>query len=222
MSAVGEPRGRLISLEGISGTGKTYLLRQACDRGGRTLVIGDAGHHVAGDLEGMILDALRRTDDRFLRGGSPEAETLLLLALKADQYHRVVAPALAAGRTVVEDRSVDSTAVYQALILSSLDVVAATTRARVIYQEATTWRPAPQLTYLIDDDFQTALTRATVREAVPYTDDERALLLAAHELYGVYAAEHADRIKVLDRRLLSESELVDTLVEAITEPAHQR
>lgn len=215
MSAIAERAGRLISVEGISGTGKTYLVQQvrACTKG--TLVIGDAGHRAAGALEGMILDALRRTNDRFLRGGSPEAETLLLLALKADQYHRVIAPALASGCTVIEDRSVDSTAVYQALILSGLDIAAATARARDIYTEAMMWRPAPQITYLIDDDFDTALARATDRETAPYSDDESALLRAAHQLYIVHAEAHPDRIQVLDRRVLPEKDLIDALANGI-------
>lgn len=218
MSALAERRGRLLSLEGISGTGKTYLLRQVQDQVDDPLVIGDAANRGPGQLEGMIWDALQRKNDRFLRGGSPEAETLLLLALKADQYRQVIAPALDSGRTVIEDRGIDSTAVYQALILSDLDVERAAPLAQRIYQQALTWRPAPSVTYLIDDDFESALERATIRESSPYTEDERALLRAAHELYPVYATEHDGRIEILNRRLLGEESLIDALVGAVTKP----
>ncbi len=47
----------------------------------------------------------------FLRAGFPKSETLLLLAIKMHDFEATL-PTLLVGRTVIEGRSIHSTAVY--------------------------------------------------------------------------------------------------------------
>ena len=120
-------RGLLVSVEGVSGTGKTYLTHRLLDEkpgiAAGAVVIdefsrrplgGDLGH----DLLHTLIDAA--AGDPLLRGGRPAAETLMLLAIKAHDYEAHCLPALAR-RIVLEDRSLHCVAVYQALILHSDD-----------------------------------------------------------------------------------------------------
>src|SRR5262249_658950 len=114
-------RGRLISLEGLNGVGKTYLtaLVAAADHAQPPLVVEGLWHGVDHkDLGRRRLRTLITAShgERFLRGGFPKSETLLLLAIKMHDFETTL-PELRAGRTVIEGRSIHSTAVYQSLIM---------------------------------------------------------------------------------------------------------
>ncbi len=113
-----------MSIEGISGAGKTYLARRLLEvdpaLAAETVAIeefsrrpghGDLGHDLLNGLKGAA------AGDPLLRGGQPAAETLLLLAIKAHDYEEHCVPALRQGRIVLEGRSLHCVAVYQSLIL---------------------------------------------------------------------------------------------------------
>jgi dTMP kinase len=103
--------GRLITLEGGEGAGKTTQARR-----------------LAGALRSIGLEVLETREPggspgaedirRLLTTGkvarwSPLAETLLHCAARADHLRRTIRPALKAGRWVISDRFVDSTMAYQ-------------------------------------------------------------------------------------------------------------
>lgn len=100
-----------ITLEGIEGAGKSTnleyvreLLQQA---GHDTLVTREPGGTALGErIRALLLDASALEI-------SPEAETLLIFAARADHLGAVIRPALAAGRTVLCDRFTDATYAYQ-------------------------------------------------------------------------------------------------------------
>ena len=103
--------GRLVTLEGIDGSGKSTqarLLAHALRARGEAVV----ETREPGGSPGA--EAIR---DLLLRGApgrwSAVSEALLFTAARRDHVERVVEPALAEGRTVVCDRYVDSTRVYQ-------------------------------------------------------------------------------------------------------------
>lgn len=101
--------GRLLAFEGLDGCGKsTQLLRLA-----RRLEA--AGVRVRALREPGGTELGEAVRDLLLRGGAigPQAEMLLYMAARAELYERSVLPALAAGETVLLDRSQYSTAAYQ-------------------------------------------------------------------------------------------------------------
>ena len=104
--------GRLLALEGIDGAGKTSVwrgLRERCAARGLDVVWGtDPGGTDLGRRLRALLLAPAGAD-----GPAPAAELLLYLASRAQLVHEVIAPALAAGRTVVLDRYWLSTLAYQ-------------------------------------------------------------------------------------------------------------
>lgn len=103
-------RGRLITIEGLDGAGKTTLARG----------IMEALHAHGIDVEllrepgGVAASERIRTlvKDPGLRVG-PRAEALLYAAARAQLVEEALAPALDAGRWVLLDRFVDSSLAYQ-------------------------------------------------------------------------------------------------------------
>ena len=100
--------GKLITLEGVDGAGKSTHIEFVAQRlraQGRTVLLTrePGGTPLAEKLRELVLnepmDAL--------------AETLLMFAARADHVRQLIRPALEAGRWVVCDRFSDATAAYQ-------------------------------------------------------------------------------------------------------------
>jgi dTMP kinase len=104
--------GRLISLEGVDGAGKStqaaLLVSWLGAEGHEVLAVREPGETELGDAVREIV--LHRAWDARL---DPWAEALLLVAARAQLLTQVVVPALERGAVVVCDRFVDSTLAYQ-------------------------------------------------------------------------------------------------------------
>ncbi len=102
--------GRLITVEGLDGAGKstlaTALVEALRDRGVDIVLLREPG--------GVVLAERIRTlvKDPELACG-PRAEALLYAAARAQLVEETLAPALASGQTVLLDRFVDSSLAYQ-------------------------------------------------------------------------------------------------------------
>ena len=103
--------GRLITLEGIDGTGKSTQARRLADwlrsRGREVVETREPGGAPGAEAIRRLL--VEGDPGRW----SPETEILLFTAARSDHLQRTIAPARARGATVVCDRFVDSTRVYQ-------------------------------------------------------------------------------------------------------------
>jgi len=152
---VGPPRaGRFISFEGIDGCGKSSQARLLAA-------------HLGGPVAGVVLtrepggSAGAEDIRRLLVEGapgrwSPETEILLFTAARRDHWERTIAPALAAGRTVITDRFADSTRVYQGVARGDLRDLVDRLHAMLIGAD-------PDLTLIIDVAPDIALARADGR-----------------------------------------------------------
>jgi dTMP kinase len=217
-------RGLLVSVEGLSGVGKTHLNTMLLGRlptAYQPVLIQEfsqrtraSGHDLGRDLLRALIDAAH--GDHFLRGGYPSTETLLLLAIKMHDYEAHAIPALRRGRLVLEGRSIHSTAVYQSVITNPADDEAAYQHARAILALAERWRPLPDLTILLVDDVATALQRAERRDATAYTPEQWRLHGRAAVLFERLAEADPQRVPVVDRRLLGPDEAVAQMAELIT------
>lgn len=147
-------RGRFITFEGIDGSGKTTQLRALAERlraGGAAVV----ETREPGGAEGA--EAIRR----LLVEGDPgrwsaETEILLFTAARRDHLERRIAPALADGATVLCDRFVDSTRVYQGAARAELRGTVDALHALMIGIE-------PDRTLILDLEPATAVARGAAR-----------------------------------------------------------
>ena len=112
------PAGRLITFEGIDGSGKTTQVRTLA----RSLR--DAGHDVVETREPGGAPGAEAIRSLLVEGDtdrwSPETEILLFTAARRDHVERTIRPALERGATVLCDRFIDSTRVYQGAVRSDL------------------------------------------------------------------------------------------------------
>lgn len=105
--------GRFVTLEGVDGAGKSSHLQFIADELGMKSA-GGKGRHVIVTREPGGTDLAERLRKAVLEEPmEPIAETLLLLAARADHVQRVIRPALVAGSWVVCDRFADATVAYQ-------------------------------------------------------------------------------------------------------------
>jgi dTMP kinase len=150
-------KGKLITFEGPEGSGKStqmamlhsYLVRKGYD----CLSTHEPGGTRIGELiRGIVLDA----DQKEL---VDRAELFLILADRAQHTAEVILPALNQGKIVLCDRYNDSTLAYQGYG-RGLDL--AQTRRMCAYAS---FGLKPDLTFLLDVDVATGLSRSRQRHA---------------------------------------------------------
>ncbi len=104
-------QGRFVSFEGIEGCGKSTqikLLRQYLKKGGYPVYLTrePGGTHIGNRVRRILLDPKNKEM-------SPECETLLYMASRAQLIGEVVRPKLEQGKIVLCDRLLDATLAYQ-------------------------------------------------------------------------------------------------------------
>jgi dTMP kinase len=145
------PAGRLITLEGGEGAGKstqlTHLATRLTAAGGEVVTTREPGGTPGAEAVRELL--IRGGPDRW----TPMSETLLVQAARHDHVARVIGPALAAGKWVLCDRFSDSTRVYQG-IAGELGLDLIDRLHRTIFGDL-----APDLTLILDLPVATGLAR---------------------------------------------------------------
>jgi dTMP kinase len=197
-------RGKLITIEGLDGAGKTTLalsLTEALrtrDLDAR-LLREPGGVGLAEHIRELVKDPNLRV--------SPRAEALLYAAARAQLVDEAVQPLLAAGVCVLLDRFIDSSLAYQGagreLGLTSVREI----------NEFATGRLSPDLTLLLNVDPGVGRARSKGRADAP---DRLELESGAffHRVAGAYrelAAANPDRIRTIDASLSAEAVLAAAL-----------
>lgn len=183
--------GRFITVEGIEGVGKSTHIGFMADylrEAGETVVVTrEPGGTALGELlRGILLDP-------SVEAMSPEAETLLMFAARAEHVVRVIRPALAAGKWVISDRFTDATYAYQGggrkvarQHIHNLE--------RFVHSDL-----RPHVTFLLDAPPSIALARIRERCANDRFEGERIEFFSlVRDRYLDMAREQPDRIRVID------------------------
>ncbi|MDD5501001.1 MAG: dTMP kinase [Candidatus Omnitrophota bacterium] len=103
-------KAKFITFEGSEGCGKSTQSEMLCrylkSRGQKVVFLREPGGvSLSEKIRRILLDPESRV--------SPEAETLLYMASRAQTVKEVIAPALSSGKVVICDRFLDSTVAYQ-------------------------------------------------------------------------------------------------------------
>jgi dTMP kinase len=181
--------GKFITLEGVDGAGKSThipaLASRLRARGIDVLVTREpGGTTLAESLRELLLS----------QPMDPAAETLLLFAARSDHVHRVILPALEAGRWVLCDRFTDATRAYQGagkgVPANLIDAL-----ARAVHPEV-----MPDRTLVFDCRWKVARARllATGRPLDRFEQEDREFFDRVRAAYLDLARRWPDRIRVID------------------------
>jgi len=186
-------RGAFISLEGVEGVGKSTNVAFTAD------TVRRAGHEVVTTREPGGTQLGERVRDWILNGDhgtlSPEIEALLMFAARARHLDEVIRPALAAGRWVVCDRFTDATIAYQGGGRGASRTLLDALRAEI--QKGL----EPDLTLLLDAPLEVGASRISNRKSDHFEREQRPFFERVRAEYLSLAAQHPERIKVVDAAL---------------------
>jgi len=182
--------GKLISIEGGEGAGKTTVfnaIRQFLSDAGITVI----GTREPGGTEvgERIRQVLLSPDHRIV----PEAELLLMFASRAQLVQELVRPALAEGQYVLTDRFTDASYAYQGggrgLPMALIEAL-----------ERDFVGIRPDLTLLLDLGVEQGMARAQARgQALDRIEQERTdFFQRVREIYRQRAEREPERIVIID------------------------
>jgi len=157
MNALAE--GRLITLEGIEGAGKSshmQFIAEKLQQAGKVILL--TREPGGTDLGEGIRDLLLTRNEEAM---SEETELLLMFAARAQHVQQVILPAMAAGNVVICDRFTDSSYAYQGggrgISIEKIRQL----EAWLFSGELSGFKP--DLTLLLDLSVETGLSRAKAR-----------------------------------------------------------
>lgn len=182
-------RGRLITLEGVDGAGKSSHIQFIAD------AIGAQGRPVIVSREPGGTELAERLRKALLEEPmAPMAETLLLFAARADHVARVIRPALDAGSWVICDRFSDATLAYQGAGKGvDRDLI-----GRLC--EASHPGLRPDRTLVFDCSYDVARERlaASGRKLDRFEREDRAFFDRVRDAYLGQAEAEPERVRIID------------------------
>ena len=182
-------RGRLVTLEGGEGAGKSTVIAalraHLVDAGIDVVVTREPGGTAAGEaIRALVLDPALAL--------CAESELLLMFAARAQLVREVVQPALAAGRWVLSDRYTDASHAYQGGGRGQ-------PAARIVALQDWAAPVQPDLTLLLDVGVAAGLARAGSRgEADRIEREDAAFFERVRAAYRARAAAEPARFRVID------------------------
>lgn len=212
------PRGVLITLEGLDGSGKTTQIKRLAAwlarRGMDPVVLRQPGGTATGDrIREILLDSRSAAV-------APMTEMALMFAARAQAIAEVIQPALDAGRIVVCDRFTDSTEAYQGggRQLGSEVVLSL---HRLICGDL-----QPDLTLLLLPGFEASLARArhrnvraeseTGKDENRFETEQDAFYRRVWEKYHEIARREPDRVVLIEGDLTID-EVHEQIIESVAE-----
>jgi len=182
-------RGKLITLEGVDGSGKsTHLafVEQLLRRRGHDVLRTrePGGTPLAEAVRGLVLETAM----------DGVCEVLLMFAARADHVRRLIRPALEAGRWVVCDRFTDATLAYQG---AGKGVSTQLIRGLADAAHPALW---PDMTMVFDCPYEVASARlaSTGRAMDRFEREDHAFFERVRNAYLEIARREGDRVRLID------------------------
>jgi len=182
-------RGKLITLEGVDGAGKSTHIQFIAD------ALATKGRHVIVTREPGGTDLAEQLRKAILAVQmEPIVETLLLFAARADHVARVIRPALDAGNWIVCDRFSDATFAYQG--------VGKGVPGDLIERLGQAAHPGlrPDRTLVFDCSYDVALARlqASGKRLDRFESEARAFFERVRGAYLARAKSEPQRMRIID------------------------
>jgi dTMP kinase len=155
--------------------------------------------------------------DPFLRTGHPVVETLALLALQVRKAERLAERDLAGVEVIIEDRGVDSVAVYQAAIrCSQYSEASPEAVVRHVLSGIRRWRAFPDVTILLTGDPTVCAARFADRIGHPLAPPDVRVIEQVDALYRAVAADDPGRYTLVDVGDLSPQDTAAAVEDIVT------
>ena len=184
-------RGRLITLEGVEGTGKStqldFVANYLRERGQKVLCTREPGGTPVGEkIRSILLD-------NELPAMDAETELMLMFAARTEHVNKVIQPALHSGTWVVSDRFYDASYAYQGfgrnVSLEHIDKLRSISIGEL----------KPDLTILLDVSLDVSAQRVAVRgNQDRFENEQHDFHTKVRNGYLQLAKLHKERIRVVD------------------------
>lgn len=190
MSGGEQPRGRLITLEGVEGAGKStnleWIREYLEQQGVHPLVTREPGGTPLAEAIRELLLAVR--DEPVV----PLTELLLIFAARAQHVAQVIQPALAAGTWVLCDRFVDATYAYQGAG-RELSMTAIAQLEQLVLEDL-----KPDLTLVLDLSWEQSMERMHGRSLDRFEREAEDFFTRVRAAYHQRAAAAGERMRLID------------------------
>jgi dTMP kinase len=187
---------RLISFEGIEGSGKSTQVKLLGDylvtKGHKVLTtLEPGGTGIGAKIRSLLLEPQNHMD--------PLTELILYYASRAQHVREVIYPAILGNTVVITDRFTDSTVAYQGYA-RGIDLSIIRTLDEIVVPDL-----KPFLTFLLDLDVEEGLRRNRhARKEDRFEMETIEFHTRVRKGFLQIAAEEPERIKVLDASLSAE------------------
>lgn len=194
-------KGKLITLEGISGIGKTFYsakLRNIYQKNTNVLFHKEIMDEKHRGINKQIFSILLSAGSKFFETGNPKMETLLIMAKQTNDEVNAIIPALESGKSVISDRGVDSICIYQAILFAKKYGGKPEKYIDELYEVASKFCICPNKTILLTGNEADAIKRAEARDNDLYDDNDKWILNTASKLYLKIAKKYKDRFVIIN------------------------
>lgn len=210
-------KGKLITLEGISGIGKTFYSKklQNALKNEDVIFHKEITDEIHRGINKKIFSILQSTNSKFFDTGNPKMETLLIAAKQCNDEENAIIPALKEGTTVISDRGLDTICIYQGILFakkyggSPIDYVLG------LYSTLSQFCLVPDKTFVFTGNVKKAINRAESRDSDHYTPEEIQILSLASRLYLQIAERFPDRFVLVDVDKYNVDENLKKIIEEI-------
>jgi dTMP kinase len=202
-------RGKLVTLEGIDGSGKSTVAKKLQDNAAlKALRPVFTKEPTRGTLTGTAVEKAIQSDTDQL------AELFLFTADHAEHLTKLIKPSLEDGKLIISDRYSDSRYAYQGMTLKTrfqnpLDWV------RNLHKD---WTVVPDLTFLFDINPELSVERCG-RRGDCSKFEKLEFLSGVREIFLKLAAEEPERFIIIDGSLppeIVEKEVRDKILELLS------
>ena len=192
--------GKLITIEGVSGIGKSFYFNELQKRFKSENVIfnKEIMSETHKGINQKIFEILTSTDDPFFNLGNPRMETLLIAAKQANDEENLVIPSINTGKCVISDRGYDTICILEGILYSLKYGLEPLYYSKEIYEKLSLFNTVPDKTILLTGDIESAIKRAEIRNKRLYTEKEKEILRLSSNMFLEFSKMFENRFEVIN------------------------